>query len=214
MSPIETAIIRKILQIGTQNNLRFRVFDGEEFASYEPSNNIPSLTKAIGNTDETTLHVFRPNHMGHPQYVGHIYLVHGNEEDLVADIGGADDTELDRLDGLFGNIRYETDVQQESRAARDKLVGMLLHVSLEPYHGGIARVVSSRQSHEFNRPDKTLDGQTTLVVEAVEMTETARLFSATSTKKVTPGNLFEMHFYDCQLPRIIEDRIARYTYPV
>lgn len=75
---IITAIVRKALKIGYS----ISVFDGEEWA-VKRSEKIEVITDNVGATDETTLRFrLQPSN----ELVGDIFLVHGNDEDVVSDM--------------------------------------------------------------------------------------------------------------------------------
>lgn len=94
------------------------------------------------------------------------------------------------------------------------LIGKVLNVSMQPYHGGTARVVKVRPAHEYGKPERRIPGYTTIVVEAIRMFEASRLFGSTSEKQVPVGRIFEMTFHDCQLEGIERTGRADYVYGV
>jgi hypothetical protein len=94
------------------------------------------------------------------------------------------------------------------------IVGTEVHVSLEPYYFGKARIVSVKPSHEYGKPEKLIDGFVTIRVAAVDMTCTSRLMGATSTKPVEQGCEFDLSVYEASLPHMIERGHLRYAYGV
>ena len=81
VSQTERRIINRILRKALKLGYTVSVFDGEEWALAR-STDIDRITSEIAATDCTTLR-FR-NSKG--DSVGQIFLVHGNEEDVVSDM--------------------------------------------------------------------------------------------------------------------------------
>jgi hypothetical protein len=95
---------------------------------------------------------------------------------------------------------------------KHELIGQTIGVSLQPYQAGTAKVIDVRPSVVYGTTKPA--GGITIEVEAVEMTETSRLFGASSTRPVTPGTKYQLHFHECQMDRIIAEKRADYVYPV
>lgn len=94
------------------------------------------------------------------------------------------------------------------------LIGKEVHVSLEPYYCGTARVVEVSPSHEHGKPHKLVPGYTTIMVEALDMTVTSRLLGHSSTKAVPVGEQFELHIYNGSFERMAMLGAFRYVYSV
>lgn len=85
LSTTEARIIRRVLKEARAKNYLVSVHDGEEW-TVAKTDHMPTAFAAIGTTDSTTL-MFRTNvgPTGKAERVGQIYLVHGNDEDVIAD---------------------------------------------------------------------------------------------------------------------------------
>lgn len=90
MSPIEAKITDVILKRALARDYVVSVHDGEEFA-IKLSTDIDAIRKEVAATDETRL-VFRKSDR---TFVGSIWLIHGNEEDVVGDC--SDNPEINAL---------------------------------------------------------------------------------------------------------------------
>jgi len=86
LSHTERKIIRAILDDAAARDLLISVNDGEEW-TVTASDNLRLVSGAIGTTDATTLR-FRKAALGadgKPETVGSVFLVHGNDCDVIAD---------------------------------------------------------------------------------------------------------------------------------
>jgi hypothetical protein len=86
LSHPERKIIRTILDDAAARDLLVSVYDGEEWA-LTASDNMLSVAREIGNTCTTTLR-FRKAALGadgKPEVVGSVFLVHGNDCDVISD---------------------------------------------------------------------------------------------------------------------------------
>lgn len=85
LSAIEARIIRRILKEASAKGYLVSVSDGDEW-TVQRTDHMGEAFAAIGTTDSTTL-LFRTKvgPTGTAERVGQIYLVHGNDEDVIAD---------------------------------------------------------------------------------------------------------------------------------
>lgn len=78
---IETKIIELLLDTAIKNGAKFfSVFDGEEYEC-PMSEDIDEVKAAIGVSDETTIKMYDE----HDLFLGSVFLVHGNLEDVISD---------------------------------------------------------------------------------------------------------------------------------
>jgi hypothetical protein len=79
MPKIEQDIVRKIIERALRANYQVSVFDGEEWP-VKRSTDYDTIASDVAQTDLTQLR-FRQAGV----FVGDLWLVHGNDEDVVAD---------------------------------------------------------------------------------------------------------------------------------
>ena len=95
---IVNKLITKIIKAGYQMQVR-DPWEGDNFTEVTATRR--TIQEQVAAMDETALHVFEATPAGH-RWIGYFLLVHGNEEDVVSDIGGRDDETLAKLDALDG----------------------------------------------------------------------------------------------------------------
>ena len=92
-----------------------------------------------------------------------------------------------------------------------ELIGKKLNVSIQPYEFGTAEVISVFPSHEWNKPERLVEGYTTLIIRAIEMYRVSRLMGHSSKRAIPEGEEFRLDFYNGRLPRILETLSADYV---
>lgn len=97
LSPVERAIIGRLLDDTLSAGFVLSVYDGEEYA-VKVSSNLDAIKFAVGATGETTLILRDPrllDDLGNPVRIGFIWLVHGNGHDVISDY--SDRVDVQRL---------------------------------------------------------------------------------------------------------------------
>lgn len=84
LNPTERRIIASVIAAALRDGLQISVNDGEE-TTVSRSTDRAAIADAIGTTDETTLTFWAPKPDKAATRVGAIWLVHGNEEDVISD---------------------------------------------------------------------------------------------------------------------------------
>lgn len=96
LSDIERKIIEPIIDRTLKAGLVISVYDGEEYA-LNFSTDKAEILKVTGATDETTYWF-----CDGVTYLGHVHLVHGNDEDVVSDC-----TDIPRILAIVGDLLSE-----------------------------------------------------------------------------------------------------------
>lgn len=93
---VECRICRKIVNRALARGWLVAVSDGEEVV-VGPSDDAVEIADAIGHTEETYLSFFSKDER--PKAFGRVWLIHGNQEDLVSD-----NTDTDELNSLLDGV--------------------------------------------------------------------------------------------------------------
>lgn len=96
LSTDERQIIGAILDAAFSAGFRVSVYDGEEW-SLTGSDHRPAVEEVIGDTGYTTLRFRNPavlDNNGKASVVGSVFLVHGNDYDVISDCSDNDATSL------------------------------------------------------------------------------------------------------------------------
>ncbi len=106
IDPVEARIINRLLTEALKDGGRVAVFDGYEWAIKHPTRDRAAIQREVAATDHTWLFLYRKD-AGAGDAYAKLWLVHGNGEDVFADIHAQDEATMAEVERRFTHTKED-----------------------------------------------------------------------------------------------------------